>query len=646
MKSFHSRYSQVFFALIVSLVAMMIPRIFLFMLYHADFSDLTLFEIFTSFMTGFRVDIITIFTFLALVVVLLTFPAKWVHRKRFRIVMGIVWSTVLSLILLISFSDVLYYDFVHRHISNELFALGNDTDLIAGMAFGSYLYYTIASGVFFTGLTYLFFKIFSARLQHEVVSKKSWIAFLGIALLLFIGIRNSFSHKSFGVSDAYAVSKTSSGNLALNGFFCVYRTASSKTNPHNLADLNESIKITQTLLHRDNAPFIDAAIPLARAFTQNSKQPNYNVVIVLLESWGAEHIDGFTRYKELNVTPYFKKMSDEGLKFTNFYANGYRSIYGITSIYTGITLPAGFQYLGSGLELSKLSYLGQIAKENGYHTIAMQSSNRRSYRVDAVSNVAGFEEYYGAEDMPNVEQVDPGRRPNTGTFDYNMFYLLDQKLNQTKKPFLAFAFTSTNHSDYHLPSAKFERYPHDLRNYYGTLNSYIYVDNAIERFMEMAKKEPWFDNTIFIFTADHGRGDGLCDIGKKLRPDDKSLASIEHNRIPLIIYAPKIFKPKVIQTLGSQNDILPTIMDILGFSHQPFSVIGNSLLDSSIKDRFVYLYLGDEIGYIGKEGYIKHNFKSVVETNATNEAKALLTKKLLAVDTAEAGLLTNNRWAK
>lgn len=643
---FASRYTQVIAALVLSLSAMMLPRFFLYFLYPADFTDLTMLELLLSFFMGFRIDIITLFTFLALFVVLLTFPAKWVHRKRFRIILGIIWSAILSIILLISFSDVLYYDFVHRHLSNELFALGNDTDLIISMAMGSYFYHTISAGIFFTLLAYLFFKIFSAKLTHEVVSKKSWIAFLGIAILLFMGIRSSFSHKSFGVSDAYSVNKTSSGNLALNGFFCVYRTASAKSHPHNLADLDTSIKITQNLLHSDNAPFIDSSTPLARSFNKNTKKPNYNVVIVLLESWGAEHIDGFTRYKELNATPYFKKMANEGLKFTNFYSNGYRSIYGITSIYTGITLPAGFQYLGSGLELSKLSYLGKIAKENGYHTIAMQSSNRRSYRVDAVSHLAGFEEYYGAEDMPNVEEVSPGRRPNTGTFDYNMFHFLDQKLNHTQKPFIAFAFTSTNHSDYLLPSAKYERYPHDLRNYYGTLNSYIYVDNAIERFMEKAKKEPWFDNTIFIFTSDHGRGDGLCDIGKKLRPDDKPLASIEHNRIPLIIYAPKIFKPKVINTLGSQNDIFPTIIDMLGFSHQPFTVMGNSLMDTSIKDRFVYLYLGDEIGYIGKEGYIKHNYKTVVDTNTTGDTKALLTKKLLAVDTAEAGLLTKNHWAK
>jgi hypothetical protein len=86
-------------------------------------------------------------------------------------------------------------------------------------------------------------------------------------------------------------------------------------------------------------------------------------------------------------------------------------------------------------------------------------------------------------------------------------------------------------------------------------------------------------------------------------------------------------------------------MDLLGFK-QPFSVMGNSLFDTSVKNRFVYFFAGDLIGYIGKEGYIKYNFKTVVESNATQEGTQKLQEKLFAVDTAEAGLLKNNKWAQ
>jgi len=338
-------------------------------------------------------------------------------------------------------------------------------------------------------------------------------------------------------------------------------------------------------------------------------------------------------------------MSNESLKFTNIYANGYRSIFGITSLFTGITLPSGFDYLGKGLELSNLSYLGGVAKQNGYSTLAMQGSNRRSYRVDAVSHISGFDEYYGAEDIPNIELTDGGREAHTGTFDHNLFNFYHKKINTLKEPFLSFAFSSTNHSDFHVPREEFERYPHDLKNYNGALNAYIYVDNAIEKFMNGVKDEPWFDNTIFIFTSDHGSGDALNPIARKYRPDDVSEQSIEHYRIPIVMYAPKIFKPQEIKTLGSHNDIFPTIVDLLGFKAE-ITVMGNSLFDKDIKQRFVYFFAGNLIGLITDNGYIKYNFKDIVEEIGAKEDVQKMKELLFAVDTAEATLLEKNKWAK
>jgi phosphoglycerol transferase MdoB-like AlkP superfamily enzyme len=511
------------------------------------------------------------------------------------------------------------------------------------MAFGSMLHFTLGAFVLSALFLYTIYKIFSHHLESFISGKKLFIVAILTILALFIGIRNSFAGKSFGSSDAYAVNKVSSGNLALNGFFTIYRTAK-VSSKHNLLKLDEALKITQDAMRTPNAPFTDKEIPLLRSYAKNEK-PKYNVVIVLLESFGAEHLDGLTHYKELGVTPYFKKLSNEGLKFTNFYSNGYRSIFGITSVFTGITIPSGFQYLGKGLELSNLSYLGKVAKENGYSTLSMQAANNRSYRVDAVSAVAGFDEYYGADDMPNVEECDEGRAPMTGTYDFNMLDFYHKKLNNMKEPFLGFAFTDSTHSDFYLPSKKFERYPHDLKNYNGSLNAYIYADNAIERFMESVKKEPWFDRTIFIFTSDHGSGDALNPIAREYRPDDKPLASIEHFRIPLIIYAPKIFKHEEIRTLGSHNDIFPTIVDMLGWGAN-ITTMGSSLFDKDIHERFAYFFAGNLIGLVTDEGYIKYNFKNIVEQVGNEESVEKMKKLLFAVDTAEAGLLEKNRWAK
>jgi len=633
-----NQLSQIISVVLFSFVILMAIRFSLYGFYHDDFTNLTNGELIASFFMGLRVDMITIFTFSSVFVLALLF----VKAPTKRLTIAFIWAFILDIIFVLSFSDVLYFDFSHKHISSEIFNLGDDMDIIIGMTFGSMLPYTLGAIMLSIMFFYMIYKIFSSPLQDFISGKKLALTTLLTILVLFMGIRNSFEGKSFGVSDAYAVNKVSSGNLALNGFFTVYRTKSS--NLHNLMPLDKAIKITQQALSTPNAPFIDKDYPLLRHYTKKDK-PKYNVVIVLLESFGAEHLDGFTHYKELGVTPFFKKLSNEGLKFTNFYSNGYRSIFGITSIFTGLTIPAGADYLGKGLELSKLSYLGTIAKENGYSTISMQASNRRSYRVDAVSHLAGFDKYYGAEDMPNVETVDNGRKPLTGTYDFNMFDFYHKKLNQMKEPFLGFAFSESTHSDFHLPSAKFERYPHDKKNYNGSLNAYIYADNSIKRFMDGVKKEPWFDNTIFIFTSDHGTGDALCPIARKYRPDDKPLPSIEHFRIPLIIYAPKIFKPQEIKTLGCHNDIFPTIIDMLGWDADA-TTMGSSLFDKDVHERFVYFYGGTLIGLKTDDGYIKYNFKNIVEFGGDKTKKKHLKELLFAVDTAEAKLLQKNRWAK
>ena len=634
-----NQLTQILSLLFFSFIVMMAMRLSLYGFYPEDFKDLTSKEFLESILMGFRVDMITLFTFSSIFILLLLF----IEKKVIRTGVGVTWGIVLNTIFILDFSDVLYYYYIHRHMSNEIFNLANDIDIILGMAFGSMLHYTLVAIILSVVFLYAVYKLFKTTPRAFIHGKKLAITSFVVLLLLFIGIRNNFAGKSFGISDAYAVNKVSSGNLALNGVFTMYRSKIS-TAKHNLMPLNEAVEITKNALSSPNTPFISTDYPLQRHYAKKDK-PDYNVVIVLLESFGAEHLDGFTHYKELGITPYFKKLSEEGLKFTNFYSNGYRSIFGITSVFSGVTIPLGFPYLGHGLELSNLSYLGKVAKNNGYHTIAMQAGNRRSYRVDAVSHLAGFEQYYGAEDMPNVEQVDEGRAPETGTYDYNMLAFYHKKLDTMKEPFLGFAFTDTTHSDYHLPSKKFERYPHDLKNYNGSLNAHIYTDDAIRRFIEGVKKEPWFDRTIFIFTSDHGSGNALNPIARQYRPNDKPLPSIEHFRIPLIIYAPKIFKPQVIKTLGCHNDIFPTIVDMLGWKAD-ITTMGSSLFDKDVNKRFAYFFAGDLIGIKTDEGYLKYNFKNVVETSANADKTAEMKKLLFAVDTAEAGLLKNNKWTK
>lgn len=636
------RNLQVLSALILSLIVMMSIRIFFLLRYPEDFSSLNATELFQTLIMGGRIDLISLLTFSGIFILLLTLPLKMLSHIKVRQSIALLWATVLIAISTISIGDILYYEFSRRHLSSEVFNLGNDTDLILGMAFGSFIFYTIGALFASVLVFYIFTRLFKHELSPIQSPLKSWAFSFLVLILIVIGIRGTIvGSKSLGVADAFAINKVCSGNLALNGFFCVYRS-SKESKSQILMEIPQAISMTQELLHTPNAPFKDPNFPLMREYKKKTKKA-YNVVIVLLESMGAEHLDGFTHYPELGVTPYLKKLSQNGLKFNHFYSNGYRSIFGITSLYTGISLPPGFNYIGKGLELSNLSYLGHMAQNNGYSTLAMQGANRRSYRVDAVSHLAGFQAFYGAEDIPNIEEVEGDRKVKTGTYDHNLLQFYHSKLSKMKEPFLGFAFTSTTHSDFHLPSSKYETYPHDLRDYNGYLNALQYTDSAIKRFIQKCETEPWFDNTIFIFTSDHGSGDAGNPISKQYRGEFDSLDSVEHFRIPLLIYAPSIFKGQEVNTLGSHVDIFPSIIDYLGWEGE-FSVLGNSLFDKKIQKRSVLFNGGQMVGFIRPDSYLMYNFKDIIETNSTQPNKLL--QELKAVNTTQAHLIQTNRWFK
>lgn len=632
---FKNRYTQVIWAVIHSLLLFTFIRLYFYFSYLDYFSDLDFIETLMSFFMGLRVDITLIFTFTSLIWLALLLPFKFTTNKAYRATLGVLWGAILGAIIFFNIGDILYFGFVNRHLNNELSLIGNDTGILVDMVIDFYLFETIISTILYFFIIYLFYKLFSANLKNKNISQKEWASVLLVIIIAFVGIRGKLDGISFGTSDAFAVNKISSGNLALNGFFCFHRGGTIHSVDHSAVEPALAIKRVKESLSSTRFEFVDDEYPLMRKSTKTIKE-EYNIVIVLIESLSAKYVDALAN-NDFKATPTLDKLAKDGHLYTNFFANGQRSQEGITSIYTGLTQPVGFENLGEGLELYNPSYLGDMANKNGYTTLAMQSSDRGSFRVDRLSSLAGFKEYYGAEDIPRSGHEEGN--PNYGAWDGNSFRFFSSKLSTIKEPFLSFIFTATTHSPYYSPGKEWEKYPHDTYSENGFLNTLYYVDTQIDEFMQASKKEPWFDRTIFIFTADHTNHTKL-ENAKAINP---SGVYLDEFHVPLIIYAPKIIEPKKDSIISSHNDIVPTIIDILGWQN-PFSTVGNSLLDESVKERFAFVKMGGIIGLSDANGSIFYNFKDLVSKkgNISKESEDLL----LSIDSAQAHLLKNSKWMK
>ena len=155
---FSNRYTQLFTAIIISLIFMSLVRVFFFLKYQYIFLDLSLYELFISFIYGIRVDIITLFTFVGVIILLLSLPFRFVFNRYYKTFLSILWSLIFISILAICIGDILYFEFSQRHISNEILGLANDMNIIIDMAFGSLFFYTIASFVLFAFIFYIFLR--------------------------------------------------------------------------------------------------------------------------------------------------------------------------------------------------------------------------------------------------------------------------------------------------------------------------------------------------------------------------------------------------------------------------------------------------------------------------------------------------------
>jgi len=616
------RKSLVFTALALALFSA--ARAALFIAYRDSFSALAAWRIAGAFFGGIRFDLSIILTFFALPLLMLNLPGRMGANRRWLSAWGWIPFAILFGAGFLLAGDIAYFGEVRRHTAAELLLMKDDWRFVPDMILSGYLPQAVALLVFFAALSFVWKKALYAA---EPVPGPSWKKLLVTALLLFIGIRGTFADKSLNIIDAFSGGDTAYGNLTLNGAFTAYHSSRASRNVnHRFYSEADARKIL-------GLP--DGQYPMAKSHEGKTKT-GYNVVFVLMESWGYRYPDSFGA-NGYGVTPNFDALAARGIKFTNFYATGQRSIVGIQATLAGIPPVAGMPTIGNGLEVATISKLAEMAGRNGYRTLFLQSSRRRSFRMDSIARTLGFSEYYGMEDMPARLNY-PDKSAAKFGWDYETYMFLKDKLDESQKPFFAYVFTGSTHTPYPPLGAQWEKRPHDPNNENGFLNTLYYSDWSLGQFMESARGAKWFENTVFIFTADHAQ----------VHYGQAGYREMFHT--PLLVYAPGIFRePRTVETVGSQLDIMPTIIDLLGFN-DAFSAAGESLFKK--REGYALVSEGDIGGIIAENGYLKHSLKNRLETKYWGQGSEpdgyfdSLEKKLLATDQIASELLKSNRWAK
>lgn len=288
-----------------------------------------------------------------------------------------------------------------------------------------------------------------------------------------------------------------------------------------------------------------------------NKKPN--IVILVLESFSYEYM-GFETGEV--YTPFLNQLSKESIFFKNGMADGRRSIEGIAALMAGIPAWMEEPFISSEFSSNQFLGLGTLAKQFDYATSFFHGGKNGTMYFDSFSKAAGFENYFGLNEYPEKEKHFDG---NWGIFDHHFLSDVIDKTNRLKAPFLNVIFTLSSHHPYKIPQEYLSRIPEsDL----PILRSITYADQALREYFDKAKRQHWFNNTIFILVADH--------TGKAKTPQfDHEIGSF---RVPVLIYAPNYTESIF---LKNPKKIISQ-KDLLGFIYSLLTVDGKSNLESPL----------------------------------------------------------------
>lgn len=311
--------------------------------------------------------------------------------------------------------------------------------------------------------------------------------------------------------------------------------------------------------------YTDAKYPFYKTHKGECTKPEkpYNVVILSFESFRAYSLKLFNESEAIEATPFLSELAHrpESSYFAKHYTNAHPTIGGFMALHTSL-LPHSTQTVAMAFIANHLESFVSLAKANGYQSVYVAGSDPDWDRQRNWAN-----QWYDKVIF----------RPETDERDRLIMQDAVAWLKSERdpsKPFILTTFFISNHMPFHIID-KDTVVTEEKALPRAILNTMHYDDVVLSEFFDAVKDEPWFDDTIFIVTADHG-----LDLGDRGVAPDYNNIRAEAMRIPLVIYGKHPRLPRGKQTMMSSHiDVGPTILDLLGICDDN-AFMGQSLLQS------------------------------------------------------------------
>ena len=536
---------------------------FLFFIYNYSFLEIdSASEYIRLSYHGLAFDTTAIFYLNSLFVLFSMLPLRVNTQKGYQKFLFIIYFLTNLIGMALNFVDLIYYKFnFSRTTVSEWDVIENESNLPQMFARFAVSYWhvfllfilTVALWIFLYKKVKVSTKPYAKSLTAYVLT--SVVSFLIMATLMVGGIRGDFKYSTRPINLVDAnrhATKIQHADFVLNTPFAIIRTFNKKTFKKVSFDLQKSV--------------VDSLAQPMKVY-QKTVPNKPNIVVFITESYSREYIGAFndpTQIKDyVGYSPFLDSLATKSLIFNNAFANGRKSIHGMSSVLAGIP---SFKdaFTSSPFANQDVESVVSVLNDEGYDSSFFHGAPNGSMGFLVFSNILGFDHYYGKTEFNNDLLFDGV----WGIWDDPFFQYTKEVLDTKTTPFFSTIFTVTSHEPYIVPKEYEGVFPK------GTLPMHQcvgYTDFAFKQFFEAAKKEPWFENTIFIITADHTN---------QIYYKEQYLNPINRYAVPILIYSPSEEYIGVSSELAQQIDIYPTILDMVGYN-KPFRSWGRSLVNSS-----------------------------------------------------------------
>ena len=475
--------------------------------------------------------------------------------------------------------DCVYVPFTGRRTTWNVFSeFGNEENM--GSIIGNEIinhWWLVLVGILIIWFTY---KLYTPAKRDKRRVKKYYMqqvcTLVAIAPLLVFGMRGGIGKavRPITISNANQyVSSPGDAAIILNTPFSIIRTIGKKAFVEKNYFTNEELESIFTPVQH------------IKGATEKNRR---NVVIFIVESFGKEYIGAYNPRETGSLTPFLDSLITHSRSYRYSYGNGRKSIDGMPSILSSIPMFVEPFFL-TPASLNDVSGIAGELGKIGYSSAFFHGAPNGSMGFQAFANTTGFNRYYGIDEYCE-SPAHGGMEDHDGTWaiwDEPFLQYYAECMNELQEPFVTSVFTASSHHPFKIPDEYKDIFTEGDDVFFKCVQ---YTDHALARFFEYAKQQEWYNNTLFVITADH--------TNHSIEPKYKTTGG--WFEVPVIFFSPTgdaPFAPGIDSTtIAQQIDIMPTVLEYIGYS-KPFVAFGKSLISTTPENSYAVNYTNEVYQY-------------------------------------------------